>query len=104
MQVTFQTDGGLAAFPGLAGPVTIDTDELAAAARDEICALVRSTGFFGLSQPAAPTTGADRRTYVITVAEAGRTRTLRLAEPVADPGLARLVRALRDLSRARRGP
>ena len=84
MRVRFKIEGGVAHFPGLSQPVTIDSAELG---EEEASELKRQ------------------------VEEVGRTHTVRLTDPVEDPTLQRLVsslnakaKALRRVSRARREP
>jgi hypothetical protein len=104
MRITFQTDGGLGFFPGLARPVTFDLGDLDAKLRDELCKLVDKARFFERTQPEAPAAGgADRRTYTVTIERDGKERTLRLSDPIGDAGLGELVQHLRDAARARLG-
>jgi hypothetical protein len=94
--VQLRVDGGFAAVPGLAGPFELDTDRLDPAAADTLRELLAETGFFTRPDrfpPPAPG-AADTRTYTITATAEGRTNTVRVADPIADPGVARLVRTL----------
>lgn len=102
MRIKLKTEGGIAFFPGLAKPVTIDTGEVGTQVREELCRLVESARFFDRPQPEPPTRGADRRTYTVTIAEEGRERTLRLTDPVGDPGMSELLGKLRELAKAAR--
>ena len=99
MRITFATEGGVGFFPGLARPVTIEVDALAPDRREELRRLVDAARFFERPEPKSRQRGADRRTYSVTVAAAGRERTLRLTEPVEDPSLAELIALLRQLTR-----
>ena len=95
MRVIFQSEGGIAHFPGLSRPVTIDGDQLPEPAAAELRQLIETARLF--DQPAqvgSPARGAaDYRQYTITVEADGRRHTVRLTDPVDDPALQRLVRA-----------
>lgn len=104
MRVEFTTEGGIAQFPGLSRPVTLGDDQLSEQEAQELRRLVEASRFFDQPPTAgAPRPGAaDYRTYIITVEDAGRRHTLRIAEPVQDPDLQRLIEFLRNQVRARR--
>ena len=91
-------EGGLAHFPGLAKEQTVSFDDLATAERQEIASLADQADFFGCT-PAKETAGPDGRTYTVGLTIAGRSRELRIAEPIRDPALAKLVSAVRRLSK-----
>ena len=82
MRVIFQSEGGIAHFPGLSRPVTIDGDQLPEQARAELRQLIEAARLF--AQPAqggSPARGAaDYRQYTITVEADGRSHTVRLTE------------------------
>ena len=75
MRVIFQSEGGIAHFPGLSRPVTIDGDQLPEPAAAELRQLIETARLF--DQPAqvgSPARGAaDYRRYTITVEADGRT-------------------------------
>jgi hypothetical protein len=104
MRVTFQTEGGIAHFPGLSRPVTIETDQMpereAAELRELMGAarLLDRPGHMGRAAPGA----ADQRQYTITVEAQDRRYTVRLTEPVEDPYLQRLLRFLQNQAKAQR--
>jgi hypothetical protein len=104
MRVTFQTEGGIAHFPGLSRPVTIETDQLpepdAAKLRELIGAarLLDRPAHTGRRAPGA----ADYRQYTITVEADNRKYTVRLTDPVEDPDVQRLLRFLQDQAKAER--
>ncbi len=104
MRVIFQSEGGIAHFPGLSRPVTIDGDQLPAPAAAELRQLIDAARLF--EQPAtigsAARGAADYRQYTITVEADGRRHTVRLVEPVEDPALQRLVRFLQEQAKAQR--
>ena len=104
MRVTFQTEGGIAHFPGLSRPVTIETDQMPEQEAAELRELMGAARL--LDRPAhmgkAARGAADYRQYTITVEAADRTYTVRLTDPVEDPDLQRLVRFLQDKAKALR--
>jgi hypothetical protein len=104
MWVIFQSEGGVAHFPGLSRPVTIEGDQLPERAGAELRELIEAARLF--DQPAqvgSPARGAaDYRQYTITVEADGRSHTVRLTDPVADPAMQRLVRFLQELAKAQR--
>jgi hypothetical protein len=106
MRIEFQTEGGLAYFPGLSTPVVIDSDALTAEDASELQRLVEAARFFERPTVAgAPRRGAaDHRQYTISVEEGGRQHTITVADAVADPTLQPLLRFLQAKARdVRRG-
>ena len=96
MVITFQMEGGVAHFPGLARPITILDADLAPGELDELRGLIGAARFF--DEPAADPPGpaaVDAQRYVISIAEAGRSHTLRRHDPVGPPPLADLVAYVR---------
>ena len=104
MRVIFQTEGGIAHFPGLSRPVTIETDQMREQEAAELRELMGAARL--LDRPAhagkAAPGAADYRQYTITVEAQHRSYTVRLAEPVDDPDLQRLLRFLQDKAKALR--
>ncbi|MBS0320972.1 MAG: hypothetical protein JSR18_10565 [Proteobacteria bacterium] len=97
MKVTMRVDGGLAAFPGLRKPVTVDVATLPVARRERLQRAVAAADFFARSaRPARP--APDARAYTIEIDDGTRSHTLALAEPIADPALQALVDAIRACS------
>jgi hypothetical protein len=104
MRITFaMSSPGLFYAPGLAEPVVLDLATLPPADAARIEALVRDAHV--LDRPAAPEglPTPDARCFTLTVEQDGRSRTLELPEPIADPELKDLVRCLQDQIRALRG-
>ena len=109
MRIRFETEGGIAYFPGLSKPVTIDTGELPAEEANELERLIEAAGFFDLPAVSAPPRGAaDYQQYTISVTSPGRSHVVRLTDPIEDPRVRALVdrlrvkaRELRAASRAR---
>ena len=104
MRVTFQTEGGVAHFPGLSQPVTIETDQMPEEDAAELRELMGAARL--LDRPAhigkASRGAADYRQHTITVEADDRSYTVRLTEPVEDPDLQRLLRFLQDQAKALR--
>ena len=106
MRIEFQTEGGIAHFPGLSRPVVIDSEALTEEDTSELTRLIEAARFF--ERPTvvgAPRSGAaDYRQYTITVEEGGQQHTIRLADPVENATLQQLLRFLQTKARAlRRG-
>ena len=103
MRVQFKTEGGIAYFPGLSKPVTIESADLPPAEAATLRRLVEAAHFFDL--PAAPRTlpkgAADYHQYTITIEDRQRHHTARLADPIESPELQALVEFLREKTRPR---
>lgn len=83
-------EGGFAAVPALAAPVTVEDErvaELAAA-----CDFFSMPPELGTPRPGA----ADYLTYQVTGEDAGRTHQVRAVEPVPDAGLRDLIAYLQS--------
>ena len=89
----FTSEGGVAFFPGLCQPVTIDASALTDEERTELDRLIDEAGFFALGDEAGkPSKGAaDYRRYTITVEEQGRRHTVKASDPLDDPKLRNLI-------------
>jgi hypothetical protein len=99
MKVQFQTSGGIAYFPGLAKPVTIDTAQAPQDA-DMLARQLADADFFNLPSVAnspAPRS-FDAQTYTITIDDGQRRHTVQVSEPITDPNLRALVDHLRLLA------
>ncbi|MFI4887544.1 MAG: protealysin inhibitor emfourin [Burkholderiales bacterium] len=103
LRIDFQVDGGLAAFPGLARPVTIQCDALPPHENERLRDLVRRADFFALPRQADSQAGApDARAYTIAIDDGAQCKTVTVREPIADPALRALVAELRNQSMAAR--
>jgi Emfourin len=104
MRIQFKTEGGLAAFPGLSTPLTIERSALSAAEAQTLQRLVEDARFFALPAQvgASPRGAADMRHYTITVEENGRNHTVRVVEPVTNPDLQRLLDYLQAQAKLQR--
>jgi hypothetical protein len=104
MHIEMQTEGGIAAFPGLSRPVAIDTAQLPPADASALEDLARKADFFALPAQAstAPAGAADYRRYTITIDDGGRSHTVVADEPIENPDLRALVERLQAQARAQR--
>ena len=108
MRIQFKTENtGLAFFPGLAKPVTIDSDTLPGEEAAELERLLHAARFFDRPtvMGAVRRGAADYRQYTITVEEGGRRHSIRLTDRLDDPDLQRLLSYLQDKQKElRAGP
>jgi hypothetical protein len=97
MRIELNIDGGLAYFPGLSKPVTIDSNALAPQEADKLKQLVDLAKFFDLPPVMnAPAPGAaDYHRYTITVDDDGKHHTVQLFDPIEDPNLQALLTFLK---------
>ena len=104
MRVTFTMEGGIAYFPGLSRPVTIDSGELPDHEARELERLIEAARFFDRPATAGPPArgATDYYQYTVTVEVGGRQHTVRLTDPVEDPGLQALLNYLRATAKALR--
>lgn len=110
MRITLQTDGGFAYLPGLAAPVTVDTDAVSSEEAGRWRDLIGAANVWDLPDPTVPVIPRrpasagpkrDQRMYTLTVEEGSHRRTLRFSDPVLAE-LAPLVHEL--MARARKRP
>jgi len=105
MHIDFKTEGGVAYFPGLSKPFTLDSNSLPAAQAEQLQQLVTKARL--LEQPnaskaaksTARTRAVDGRRYTITLEEDGHKHTLQFADPITDPDVQALVDFLNDARR-----
>ncbi len=97
MRIQFKMEGGIASFPGLSKPITIDSDHLPKQESDELKRLVNATHFFDLpTAMGSPATGAaDYRQYTITVQDEGKQHTVHVTDLIANPNLQALLTYLK---------
>jgi hypothetical protein len=91
-------EGGLAHFPGLAKEQAVSFDDLGTPERQELTSLADAADFFGC-KPSSDAARPDARTYTIGLTIDGRSRELRVTEPIRDPAMAKLVSHVHRLSR-----
>jgi len=96
IEAKISTEGGVGFFPGLARERRIDVKALGAAGLARLAKLVEESGFFHHADPGEPPKGADMRTHTITITIDGKSKTLRIPEPIKDSGLAALIDFLRE--------
>jgi len=101
MRIEFKTEGGFAHFPGLSKPTVIDGTTLPPAEAGMLEQHIEAARFFELPKTVGTLSrgAADYRQYTITVADGKKQRTVRITEPIADPGLQALVDYLRQKAR-----
>jgi hypothetical protein len=102
VKIELSVDGGLASFPGLRRPVTLECDRLPADRRARLAQLVEQARFFSAAAPASAPASPDCRTYTVAIEDGSRARTLKLVEPIGDAALRELVDEIRDCARALR--
>ena len=104
MRIRFQSDGGVGYFPGLDGPVIVDTAHLPPEEGARLERLVGAADFFSRPEAAdVPAPGAaDLRRSTIAIEDSGRSRTLEVIDPVEDSALHALIDALREAGKAAR--
>ncbi|HEY5366649.1 MAG TPA: protealysin inhibitor emfourin [Casimicrobiaceae bacterium] len=94
MKIEFSVEGGLAHFPRLRKPVTIDAATLPPAHGARLRKLVDNARFFDATPAAAPAAARDAQCYTIAVEDGARRRTLQVSEPIADAPMRDLVNEL----------
>lgn len=99
MRIDFRMEGGIAAFPGLAAPVTIHCDTLPPQKQARLRELLRRADFFGRPRDDAADATPDARAYTIEVDDGANCRTVTVREPIRDPALRDLVAELRERAR-----
>lgn len=106
MRVTLTTEGGLAYFPALAKPVTVDSAALPPDQADELQRLIAAADFFNRPSEAAPPPpgAADYRTYTLTVDDGARAHTIRTTDIASDPTLNSLLVFIKGLRGASGAP
>jgi MoxR-like ATPase len=104
MRVQFKTAGGLAHFPGLASPLTLDSSTLSEADGRALDGLVEAAHFFDLPAQVGdrPQGAADMRQYTITITDKGRSHTVQVNESMAPPALQQLLEFLQAQEKAQR--
>lgn len=93
MRIRVQRDGGIGYFPGLATPVTVDTETLPADEAESLVRLVRQADLMkhSASVAAPPAGAADVRWYTITVEDDGVADSVMVVEPIVDKALQALI-------------
>src|SRR5262245_47588354 len=104
MHVQFKTAGGLAHFPGLSAPLTLDSSTLSEADCRTLENLVEAAHFFDLPAQVGlrPPGAADMRQYTITITDQGRSHTVQISESMAPPALQQLLEFLQAQEKAQR--
>jgi Emfourin len=101
MRVQFKTEGGIAYFPGLSKPATIESADMPPTEAATLERLVEAAHFFELpaDSHALRRGAADYHQYTIAIEDGQRRHTIRLADPIASPDLQALVAFLQEKTR-----
>jgi len=93
MRIELKESGGFAYVPTLAKPVGIEEERLGAEEVAELRRLVEAAKFFDLpASIGVPRPGAaDYQTARLTIEDSGRSHTVQVIVPAADPALRELV-------------
>jgi hypothetical protein len=93
MRIHYSVSGGLAYFPGLASPRTLDTAALPAEIGTDLTESVAASGFFALPHQVGvlPPGAADVPQYTLTIEDNGRAHTVRILDSVQEPTLQDLL-------------
>jgi|GEM_PF-210072 len=104
MRIRFVMEGGIAFFPGLSQPVTIDSRKLPEEEARELERRVQAAHFFDQPRQPGPIPrgAADYRQYTITIEEGKRRHTVQLVDPVEDPNLQALLDFVQAQARSQR--
>ena len=94
MRIQYSVLGGVAYFPGLARPRTLDTDALPPEVAKDLIETVSASDFFALPQriDTAPSGSADLQKYTLTVEDNGRVHTVQIIETARASALQDLLR------------
>ena len=99
MRIEFSQAGGIAYFPALNKPITVEVDQLDVKDAEELKRLVDASHFFDL--PAAiglPVKGmADYQFYTLAISDNDRQHSVRILVPVEDPALLDLIQAIHNI-------
>lgn len=104
MRIEFSEEGGVAYFPGLAKPISIDVEVMDSGEAEQLKQLVERARFYDLPPTlGSPAKGAaDYRQYTLMIDDGSRKRTVRIKEPIEDPAVDELVQAVRKYVKAAR--
>jgi hypothetical protein len=104
MRIEFSEEGGVAYFPGLAKPVSIDVEAMGGDEAEQLKQTMERARFFDLPPTlGSPAKGAaDYRQYTLTIDDGSKKHTVRIKEPIDDPAVDELVQAVRKHVKAAR--
>lgn len=93
MRIQLKTDGGVAYFPALAAPRTLDDSDLDEADRATLAALTDAADFFNLPPDlsGAKPGAADYHSYTLTIEQAEQEHTVRFDDLTDDQRLMDLL-------------
>jgi hypothetical protein len=106
MRIVYKAEGGIASFPGLRQLFVINSHDLSAAEAAELARLLDAAHFFELPGDcrALHPGAVDYRQYAISIENADRRHTIRLADPVGNPQLRALLDLLQRYARPQAKP
>ncbi len=103
MRIALSVDGGLASFPGLRQPVTVESDRLPPERVAHLRTLIAAARFFSAQTERAAAGSADARAYTVEIEDGTQCRALTINEPIADANLRTLVAEIRACAREQAG-
>jgi hypothetical protein len=96
MQISISQSGGVAYFPGLSTPRTLDVNNLSDADQQELRQLVEASGFFQLSGDSqAEQQAPNCLSYTLSISEKGRQHTVCFQAPGSSGPLESLLHCVR---------
>ncbi|KRP60404.1 protealysin inhibitor emfourin [Pseudomonas trivialis] len=96
MRISIKENGGLAFFPGLAKPRSVELATLPEPDQQELRQLIQAADFFKLPQSKVPESGKPGQVhYTLTVTEEDREHTVCVLAPVKSQALDGLVQCVR---------
>jgi len=105
MKIKLSTEStGLAYFPGLAEPTTIDVQDLPKDQADQFERLIEDASFFDQPSQGEASRGLvpDAQQYTLTVEDGKRSHSVQLSDPVSDPALQALLTRVQAQAREQR--
>jgi hypothetical protein len=101
VRIELSVSGGMAYFPGLNRPTTVETSALAPDETAKVEQLVATADFFALPSAAQPPSAgaADYRTYTLTITDGARSHTIQRHDPVQEPNLWALIQYVQSLGK-----
>ena len=96
MQISISQSGGVAYFPGLSKPRTLDVESLSDADQQELRQLVEASGFFHLAGDSpSGQQASDCLSYTLSISEEGRQHTICVIAPCKAGPLENLLHCVR---------
>lgn len=98
MHIELSQTGGVAYFPGLSKPESLDVENLPEAEQEELQRLIEAAGFFNLPDTVGmPARGsADYQYFILKIDDAGRQRTIHALVPLENAPLRKLIERIQS--------